>query len=835
MKRRATMGGVGLLVLVGVLLAGGSRTASTVWVDPSPSGIDWDVSMSAPERACPGKVTTNNNGNTLIEPGECPDVTSTFRIEGGPAGTQSFFDRANAIWLTGPLGADQTGDGIPDAAQGLVPNRPTGPTGLGAKVGQILHLKVQSNLVVKALPQNNIDDVAATIDSTVTGQPLPCGTAGTLVLQDDIIELWNATTDGSPVPASETQKPDLTYPPGCDGTGHTEGHACAPKGVTMLPEPILGLGTALGLPPGSLVSRSYGIARLPIVAGIESDIDVNFLVYRLHDVGINGYLGLTLVQYPGLPSPNPTAKGYNPLAQALQTCPPYESTMTVYGVTSEPDFNEDGVPDRSVTPELNRLVVPQTLPGQTYDYTLRVSLAADYDGDGIPAYADRCDTDPNSGSANDDADGDTLTGTLPSTCETTGAGNGEGNNPKVGLWNAKPPWDAGQDVDSDGYLNYVDNCPTAYNPDQQDTDGDGVGNVCDPAPTIPGNGKGYADPPPGMFVDYDDLCNDPWTVGASESEGGDDPERKCLKADEVVTDWNDSNDDGVPDYLELPAPGGGVMADCNSDSDHDGLVDAVEAAPPNVQPCAPGIPSYGTSTDPLDPDSDGDGALDGSDDCALVANPGQENSDSGPSPFGTGAIGNGKGISGDDATIPNGDPFGDACDDDLDNDGLPNASDPHPGGDITYDTDGDGDPCIPLGTDATDHGPSWDFNCNGVRDGVEGSCPLAVNPNGDDDGDGLLNTWEVCKWGTDRAVQDSDGDTLGDCKEAVDTDGNGVVDFGGDALNSARATLLAAGVGPGKFGRDGDFDLNGNNVLGGDFGSDTITTAKMAFKILVCK
>lgn len=229
-------------------------------------------------------------------------------------------------------------------------------------------------------------------------------------------------------------------------------------------------------------------------------------------------------------------------------------------------------------------------------------MAADYDGDTIPNYADRCDTDPTSGSATDDTDGDTLTGT----CDT----NGEGTNPKVFGWNAKPPWDRGQDMDGDGYLNYVDNCPAEADRDldsdtvidyQRDSDGDGVGDVCDAAPTVPGDGNGYPEPSPGMFVDYDDLCNDPWTVDTSESEGGSDPERQCLKADGAVTDWNDSNDDGVPDYL---AQGGQVMADCDSDSDSDGLVDAVEAAPPSVQPCA-GIPSYGTSTDPLDPESPG--------------------------------------------------------------------------------------------------------------------------------------------------------------------------------------------------------------------------------------
>jgi len=231
-------------------------------------------------------------------------------------------------------------------------------------------------------------------------------------------------------------------------------------------------------------------------------------------------------------------------------------------------------------------------------------------------------------------------------------------------------------------------------------------------------------------------------------------------------------------------------------------------------------------------DRDDDDGVDWTvDNCPTVPNTGQENSDSGPRPFGTGAIGTWTGIPGDDVTVPNGDAFGDACDDDLDNDGIPNATDPHTGGVITYDTNGNGNPCVPLGTDAADHGPSWDWNCNGVRDGVESSCPLAVNPRGDDDGDGLLNTWEVCKWGTDPTVIDSDGDTLGDCTEAVDTNGNGIIDFGSDALNSARATLLS----PAAFGKDGDFDLNGNNVIMGDFGADTLTTAKMSLGLLTCK
>ena len=168
-------------------------------------------------------------------------------------------------------------------------------------------------------------------------------------------------------------------------------------------------------------------------------------------------------------------------------------------------------------------------------------------------------------------------------------------------------------------------------------------------------------------------------------------------------------------------------------------------------------------------------------------------------------IGNGVLIPGDDGTVPNGDTLGGACDDDLDNDGIPNDSDPDPGGDITYDDNNNGVMCP---ADTADDGPSWDSNCDGVRDGVEGSCPLAVNPNGDDDADGLKNTWEVCKWGTSPTVVDSDGDGLGDCKEAADVDGDGVVGLVSDFAYYIRAALWAT-----RFGQDGDFDINGDNVL----------------------
>ena len=260
-------------------------------------------------------------------------------------------------------------------------------------------------------------------------------------------------------------------------------------------------------------------------------------------------------------------------------------------------------------------------------------------------------------------------------------------------------------------------------------------------------------------------------------------------------------------------------------------------------------------------DSDCDSVPDSKDNCPFVSNAGQGNSDSGPPPSGTGAIDNGPGIGGDDATIPNGDTTGDACDSDRDNDGLPDsqdtnplgatgicaafasASDLHPnpaGGDVTNDDDHDGDPAPPMGTDASDNGPSWDTDNDGFLDGYE--CAHGSNPrNGlsrpaalpddlnDSDVDGLLNGWERAHWGTNPAVVDSDGDTLGDCREAADVDGNGVVNFTGDVICYAKASLLDASV----FGKDGDFDIDGNNVI--NFTGDVIQEAKFGLLPGLCK
>jgi len=321
------------------------------------------------------------------------------------------------------------------------------------------------------------------------------------------------------------------------------------------------------------------------------------------------------------------------------------------------------------------------------------------------------------------------------------------------------------DSDGDGLGDVCDNCPAAANPDQADFDADGIGDACDPDD------------------DNDGIC-DPGVVAPSCT--GSDNCPMTSNADQVDTDL-----DGLGNACDA------CTSDPDNDADNDGICAGAGYLPPNT----------------------GD-----NDNCPLVSNPGQENADN--------QIGNGTGIAGDDGTVPNsaGDNVGDACDSpDADNDGLPNASDTDPGGDITYDDNADGNPCAPLGTDAADDGPSWDSDCNGKRDGWVGACG---STSADADTDGLKDAWENCKWGTNPAVLDSDGDTLGDCKEAADVDGNGFVGFVGDTIYYAKAALLAC-PGPTCFGQDGDFDIDGNNVI--NFTGDVIQEAKFAFGLVPCR
>jgi hypothetical protein len=272
------------------------------------------------------------------------------------------------------------------------------------------------------------------------------------------------------------------------------------------------------------------------------------------------------------------------------------------------------------------------------------------------------------------------------------------------------------DDDSDGVFNSVDNCPdtpageevdeNGCSLSQLDTDGDGVSDADDLCP-------GYDD---NVDVDQDGIPDGCDTLIDSDGDGVADVDDVCSGYDDNVdVDQDgipdgcdtliDSDGDGVADADDLcPGTPAGVTVDSNGcsasqlDSDGDGVSDADDLCPgfdDNVDIDQDGIPD---GCDTLI-DSDGDGVADADDLC-----PG--------TPAGEAVNENGCSLSQIDTdedgvyddidnclNTPNsdqadldGDGIGDVCDDDNDNDGVPDDEEIGPEGEPDYDGNGDAIP-----------------------------------------------------------------------------------------------------------------------------------------------
>jgi len=362
-------------------------------------------------------------------------------------------------------------------------------------------------------------------------------------------------------------------------------------------------------------------------------------------------------------------------------------------------------------------------------------IDADDDNDELPDASDNCPLKGNPDQI--DTDGDGTGNACDSDIDGDNVKNSSDNCPEVKNVDQKDIDSDGAgdvcDVDRDGDLieNPYDNCPDALNPGQENLDGDSLGDACDP--DIDGDGS----IPPNDCDDRDA------TVSPSAEE-------VCDGVDNNCDDWADSdpNLSGCDTYFyDNDADGFGSQAtqclcgpsstftatvggDCQ-DNDKKINPSATEVCDTVDNNCSgknnEGFPDTDNdgNANCVDYDDDGDGILDGVDNCPLVQNPAQTDTDH--------------------------DGHGDACDGDIDNDGTPDGSDCAPE-----------DPSIHPG--ATETCNTRDDDCDGATDeaGASGCVPYFV----DGDGDGYGAGASSCRCAAGGAYTVKNG---GDCADTIDT------------------------------------------------------------------
>ncbi len=203
-----------------------------------------------------------------------------------------------------------------------------------------------------------------------------------------------------------------------------------------------------------------------------------------------------------------------------------------------------------------------------------------------------------------------------------------------------------------------------------------------------------------------------------------------------------------------------------------------------------------------DEDSDGDGVLDGDDNCPYIANPPQQDFD-----------GDGHGDACDNCPLEENpdqldgdfDEYGDTCDNcpedynpdqvDSDNDGIGDVCDE----DDSEDSDGDGILDINDNCPNIANPPQQDFDGDGVGDACD-NCPLEENsPQQDFDGDGHGDACDNCSLEENPDQTDGDDDGIGDIcdncpddsnADQADADGNGIGDACDGATNCGDDNLI---------------------------------------------
>ncbi len=241
------------------------------------------------------------------------------------------------------------------------------------------------------------------------------------------------------------------------------------------------------------------------------------------------------------------------------------------------------------------------------------------------------------------------------------------------------------DNDGDGLLNNVDNCRDIANEDQADFDGDGYGDACDDDADNDGivnDGEAALGTDPLDVDSDDDDVTDLYDCAPTDPDksGFADCFVTVVEPDlpdpDITPDPDEGDDEDDDDDVEVPT----------TDTDGDGCADAVE---------------IGRHTDPDNPDTDGDEIDDCNDNCPIVFNPEQIDTE-----------GNG---------------VGDVCRNDYDGDGVEDPIDnclwmPNPR-QADEDFDGVGDVCDP--DSEYFGGPEPTLHAQGGGDG-SGGCSLTA-------------------------------------------------------------------------------------------------------------
>ena len=361
------------------------------------------------------------------------------------------------------------------------------------------------------------------------------------------------------------------------------------------------------------------------------------------------------------------------------------------------------------------------------------------------------------------------------------------NSYDIGIWMYET------DLDADGILDGIDNCPKIPNTDQLNFDGDPFGDICDEDDDEDGVLDGADECPYGdigwganAFTDHDgDGCRDLTEDFDDDEDGVFDTEDLCPRGPLgwVSTSENDIEGDGCSDKdndgdgfvdqqdncpdmanpTQTDLDGDGIGDACDLDKDGDGIDVPVDQCPHDINPWQSDLSNDydqdGCLDATMDEDDDGDGVDDAVDSCLL-------------------------GEKGWAANATEVDHDGDGCfdeteDNDDDADGVLDINDRCPRGFIGVaqtGQDADADGCIDAVEDDDD-------DQDGVLDPLD-SCPNSdpanqINLNGcsqfqlDGDGDGVFNAFDFCLNTPSNAIVDQQGCQTGTITPSSQDDDGG--------------------------------------------------------------